>query len=193
MWRRSVPAIWSVSLGLPVPTPNPAYAGDKSSHTRLPDAPPTLVNDLLCGEGGIISTEPARRVMALARQVATSPELAALFAVQPDDGQLWRTLPATEAGASFRAAVQAYLDRFGDRCMNELKLETVTLGEDPTFLLRMVRAYAAQGNTDPEAARTRETTIRQRAEALVRERLRGARRRLYLDRGSLTEPVGDPA
>ncbi|HEV2131309.1 MAG TPA: PEP/pyruvate-binding domain-containing protein, partial [Longimicrobiaceae bacterium] len=32
----------------------------------LPDAPPTLANDLLCGEGKIISTEPARRVMELA-------------------------------------------------------------------------------------------------------------------------------
>ena len=46
----------------------------------LPEAPPTLVNDLLCGEGGIISTEPARRVMALARQVAETPALSAAFA-----------------------------------------------------------------------------------------------------------------
>jgi hypothetical protein len=51
----------------------------------LPDEPPTLVNDLLAGEGGMISTEPARRVMALAGQVAASPSLEALFR-RPDDG-----------------------------------------------------------------------------------------------------------
>ena len=42
-------------------------------------------NDLLCGEGGIISTEPARRVMALARPRAASPELSDLLAREPDD------------------------------------------------------------------------------------------------------------
>ena len=35
----------------------------------LPGAPPALANDLLCGEGGIISTEPARRVLALRGRV----------------------------------------------------------------------------------------------------------------------------
>ena len=48
----------------------------------LPGAPPALANDLLCGEGGIISTEPARRVMALARQVAASPGLTGLFTAE---------------------------------------------------------------------------------------------------------------
>jgi pyruvate,water dikinase len=38
----------------------------------LPGEPPTLVNDLLCGEGGVISTEPARLLMAMAREVAAT-------------------------------------------------------------------------------------------------------------------------
>ena len=142
-------------------------------------APPTLANDLLCGEGGIISTEPARRVMALARDLNASPEVAALFERERDDGRLWTRLSAEPAAAEFFAALQAYLERFGDRCMNELKLETVTLSEDPGFLLQMIRAYSAQGAVDPAEARAREVRIRTEAEAKVRAALSRWRRPLF--------------
>src|SRR5439155_2303961 len=58
----------------------------------LPGAPPTLANDLLCGEGGIISTEPARQVMALAQRVAQDPGLARRFAEESDPVVLLRNL-----------------------------------------------------------------------------------------------------
>ena len=133
----------------------------------LSGAPPTLVNDLLCGEGGIVSTEPARAVMALAREVAADPELSAAFAGERDAARLWRRLHEP-AFAPFAAKLEAYVARFGDRCMNELKLETVTLREDPGFLLEMVRAYAGHGVADPEAALAREKAIRAAAEARVK-------------------------
>ena len=64
--------------------------------------------------------------------------------------------------------------------MNELKLETVTLGEDPGFLLQMIRAYAAQETVDPEAARAREVRIRREAEAALRVRLGPLRRPIFM-------------
>jgi rifampicin phosphotransferase len=161
----------------------------------LPGEPATLVNDLLAGEGGMISTEPARRVMALAGQVAASPVLEELFHRHPDDADLLAALTperpeAADAGtavgpvgqddgAAFAAEVRAYLRRFGDRCANELKLETVTLSEDPVFLVSTIRSYWRQGATDPDASREREAGIRAAAEARVAERLTGARHRLF--------------
>ena len=145
----------------------------------LPGAPATLVNDLLCGEGGIVSTEPARRVMALARQVREAPELTAAFAAEPDDHELLSRLERLPQAAELVAKVRAYLDAFGDRCMEELKLETITLGEDPSFLIAMTRAYASQGTTDPEAAWERERAIRGAAEAQVDAGLGGVKRALY--------------
>jgi pyruvate,water dikinase len=145
----------------------------------LPDSPSTQANDLLCGEGGIISTEPARAVMALARQVADSPELSERFATQPDDHALWRRIEADPACAPLLAGMRAYVERFGDRCMEELKLETVTLHEDPSFVVQMIRAYAVRGTIDPEAARAREVRIRREAEAAVKARLAGLRRAVF--------------
>jgi pyruvate,water dikinase len=146
----------------------------------LPDSPPTLVNDLLAGEGGIISTEPARRVMALARDVAAAPALRAAFDRRADDRALWRDIDTADELRPLRESMGAYLDKFGDRCTNELKLETVTLGESPEFLVRMVRSYLRAGMTDPDAGREREREIRRAAEARVRASLRGPRRSVFL-------------
>jgi rifampicin phosphotransferase len=173
----------------------------------LPQEPATLTNDLLCGEGGVISTEPARRVMELARQVHRTPELHALFTRESDDLRLWSILAgadgdetegdhgsparrdstgALEALAQadpphpeFQAELVRYLDDFGNRCMNELKLETVTPHEDPSFLVEMVRAYVEAEAVDPEEGQAREADIRASAEARVRAGLRGPRRWIY--------------
>ena len=146
----------------------------------VPEAPPTLANDLLCGEGGIISTEPARRVMALARQVTDEPALAAAFASVPDDAALFARIDSDPALAAIRTALAAYIERFGDRCLEELKLETETLREDPTFLIQMVRSYASLGQADPEEAWRRELRIRQEGEARVLASLHGPRRWTFL-------------
>ena len=165
----------------------------------LPDEPPTLVNDLLAGEGGIISTEPARRVMALAAIAERTPEVARLFDVEPDDAAVLARLdeavrrvdadddPGPDTGAepdpavlaAFRGQLTDYLRKFGDRCANELKLETVTLSDDPVFLVASVRAYRRQGATDPGESREREREIRRSAEARVRAGLKPSRRPLF--------------
>jgi rifampicin phosphotransferase len=146
----------------------------------LPDEPPTLVNDLLAGEGGMISTEPARQVMALAGQVAASPALEALFAGHQDDNELLAALEDGGDGVQpFRQSVADYLRRFGDRCANELKLETITLSDEPDFLVATIRSYWRQGATDPDASRARESAIRASAEGRVHRRLGGLRRRAF--------------
>jgi pyruvate,water dikinase len=152
----------------------------------LPKAPPTLVNDLLCGEGGIISTEPARAVMSLAREVSQDRALREAFASLAPSGDrtgagmaLWERLHRDSEFRGFAVRLGAYVARFGDRCMEELKLETVTLAEDPSFLLQMIRAYAERGTINPDAALAHERDIRHRAEILVRGELTGTRRWVY--------------
>ena len=69
------------------------------------------------------------RVMAAI--AANDPALAAtLRAGRVDD-----ILRRASANAEFHAAYRAYLERFGDRCLDELKLESATLSDDPLPLL----------------------------------------------------------
>jgi pyruvate,water dikinase len=143
----------------------------------LPGSPPTLANDLLVGEGGIISTEPAKRVLAMAERVAADSALSAVFAAEGDDERLWRRLGSESAFAPFHGEVRAYLDQFGDRCANELKLETLTHGDDPSFIVRLIRTYAQAGTRQDSGHH--EAEVRAAAEATVRQRLGGVRQRVF--------------
>jgi rifampicin phosphotransferase len=145
--------------------------------TWLPQAPPTLVNDLLTHEGGIISTEPARRVLELATRAAADPAVAAHLAAEPDDTVLAARIAADPECSSFQTAIAEYLARFGDRCMNELKLETIPLSKEPGFLYQTIRGYLVGGVTLADPAR--EGEVRRAAETTVGAALRGWRLRLF--------------
>jgi pyruvate,water dikinase len=97
-----------------------------------------LVNDLLRGADGMVSTEPARLIGEMARLAAENPRLADLLR----RGELRDCLAELPRHHDFRARYLAYLRRFGDRCVNELKLESPTLHEDPLPLLRAVGSLA---------------------------------------------------
>jgi pyruvate,water dikinase len=136
------------------------------------DADGTLQNDLLCGEGGMISAEPAVRVKRLAELARAAPELGtALRAGTLDD--ISRTMTP-----AFRDEYHAYLDKFGDRCLEELKLESATLFDDPLLLLRSI-GQLAQREAAPVAHT--EAEIRGKAEARVTAALgyRPVRRLLF--------------
>lgn len=96
----------------------------------------SLHNDLLAGDGAIESIEPARWVQRLAGHVRGDTRLMEVFELQP--GEMIRRIRTQNEFASFRAELEDYLHRFGDRCMNELKLEEPNLRDDPTPLVRMI-------------------------------------------------------
>ncbi|NJO07947.1 MAG: hypothetical protein HC876_21860 [Chloroflexaceae bacterium] len=107
------------------------------------DAAGSLQNDLLAGEGGMVSAEPAVRVREMAIVAAQHPALVAALC----DGTLPAIRQAMAAVPTFARLYQAYLDRFGERCMEELKLESATLHDDPLILLRAVGRLAQAGPT----------------------------------------------
>jgi phosphohistidine swiveling domain-containing protein len=96
-----------------------------------------LHNDVMIGQGDIVSAEPAQRIARMGRMVAE----AGIGEALARDG-----MDALDDHPGIAAEVQSYLDRFGDRCTEELKLESIPLGEDPTSLLQAIAASAARGH-----------------------------------------------
>lgn len=121
----------------------------------------SLANDLVGGSGGLISTEPARLVEQLAALAAQHPAL--LAALVSADPAVFALSLRDPAHAAFATAYAAYLDRFGDRCMEELKLESPTLHDDPAPLLRSIAALASR----PAARARPRHAAREQAEARV--------------------------
>jgi rifampicin phosphotransferase len=139
------------------------------------DAGGALQNDLLCGEGGMISAEPAQRVKAMAAIAARTPELVRLL----NEAAAPEIIAGMAAYPDFQAEYEAYLARFGDRCMEELKLESATLHDDPMTLLRAVGQLALHPAADRPQGVERE--LRAKAEARVAQALGGRpfRRRIF--------------
>lgn len=138
----------------------------------------TLQNDLLCGEGGVESTEPTKAIMKLALEVRSSPALQALFEKTPAE-QIFLRLRSEPAFAVFHRKIEDYLEKYGSRCMNELKLEEKTLKDDPSFLFTMILNYLQRPDLNIEAMEARERAIRQKAERTVAGRLRFPKRQIF--------------
>lgn len=137
------------------------------------DTAGTLQNDLLTGEGGMISAEPALRVQALAQLAAGDDALVTLLCT----GTQHELRVALAERPAFAQQVQAYLDKFGDRCADELKLESPTLHANPLPLLRSIGQLAGRrpGQQTPLAPQTRagKPTQRVQAEQSVQATLAG--------------------
>ena len=99
-----------------------------------------LQNDLVGGEGGMVSAEPAIRMQGLARLAASDPVLLDRLR----GGTVEEIRLALEARPEFLNGCTAYLDRFGERTVNELKLESLTLHDDPLPLFRAIGALGSQ-------------------------------------------------
>jgi len=140
----------------------------------------SLQNDLVCGEGGIESTEPTRRLLDLARRARLDPELERFLREGPP-AEVAARLPAETRFRDFYAEVLDYLDRYGFRSMDELKLEEPSLSERPDFLYQVIANYLAMGDRmqDPEEAARRERRIRREAEERAFARLGPVRRWVF--------------
>ena len=109
-----------------------------------------LHNDLLVGDGEIESLEPVRQVNALARQVRADPAVGAMFSLS-DPETIMAQLRAQPECAGFMAQIDDYLRRYGDRCMNELKLEEPNLRDEPARLIKLISAAVDRQAATPAA------------------------------------------
>jgi phosphohistidine swiveling domain-containing protein len=116
------------------------------------DTDGTLQNDLLAHTGGIISAEPPRRIVRMAKLAAEVPDLPAMLVDQILPAK--EKLAALKRHGSLRAEFQLYLDDFGDRCLEELKLESPTVRDDASTLLSSIGALALRGNLPEEREET---------------------------------------
>ncbi|WP_063040170.1 PEP/pyruvate-binding domain-containing protein [Nocardia pseudovaccinii] len=131
----------------------------------------TLRNELFCGEEGVDSVDPVRSALALTATVRADAALRELFEGPLEPHEVWKALAQPEF-ADFRGACLRHIALFGDRTVDELKLETDPLGEHPERLVPMLRNYLRGGqNIDDMAAR--EKQIRRDAERTAARLFRG--------------------
>ncbi|MFZ5482457.1 MAG: PEP/pyruvate-binding domain-containing protein [Myxococcota bacterium] len=120
----------------------------------VPDAG-ELHNELLSGEGGLESTAPMHEAIALADVLRAHGIAAEDAATDPRSKPTWDT----------------WMAKYGDRCVNELKLETPSLRQDPSFLYETLRNYL---RNPPQLGAP--VDLRSKAEARAFAHVKGLRR-----------------
>jgi len=140
----------------------------------------TLHNDLLCGEGGIRSTAVTTELTAIAQMIEGRERLKGRF-VEATPGDALMLLRTDPEAAGIEAELSRYLRDFGVRSIDEMKLESVPIRDDPKFCISVIQSYLRTSLPDIAAQKRRERDIRMDAERTVARRLKA--------RGMLAYPL----
>jgi len=136
-----------------------------------------LQNDLLCAQGDLASTEPTSALMRIAAEIDRGDPAFREWFMSTPAREAWASMPARSARVHGR--VLEFLDRYGFRCANELKLEEIDLHEDPTFAIDALMGFIRTKNHSIEALAGRRRAIRANAEKIVQQKLTGLKLRCY--------------
>jgi len=128
-------------------------------------------NDLLMGVKGIITTEPARMIARMVKQIYAAPKLLDAFQ-KLTLKQLGHKLSSDPEFKILEEQVNQYIDQFGDRMVGELKLETVTYKQEPERFILVLQNYIRKELRPIRGESGTEVGIRQEAEKQVRAKFR---------------------
>lgn len=134
---------------------------------------PNIHNDLLCGSADIISTQPIHRSVEIATYISDTPYLKQVF-LSESAADIWQFLQDDQLPESEKAKlmIQAYITDFGERCVGELKLETISYTQDPTKFVHVLKSYVESGITTAKTSNQVEEQLRTEAEAVMKKALR---------------------
>lgn len=139
------------------------------------DSTGVLQNDLLSGEGDIKSTALITELTYLAKEIEKDQALKECL-VEVSAEEAYEIVQKTPKIAE---QLQRYLEVYGVRCINEMKLESTPIKDDPLFCIAMIQNYLRNSIPDPRQQEQREKQIRKDAENRLRTKLSGYRLWVY--------------
>ncbi len=135
-------------------------------------------NDLLAGNGNLESAEPTKKLIQITGKICKIPECKDLILNTPKDQSL-EALRQSCFQEIYRDVLE-YLDRFGFRCMSEMKLEQKDLHQDPGLLFVFLKNLINANQTDVTEYEKREKAIREKAEKGLQDNISGLKKLVYL-------------
>ncbi|MBI3234476.1 MAG: phosphoenolpyruvate synthase, partial [Bacteroidetes bacterium] len=129
---------------------------------------PHLHNDLVSGSADVISTQPAEWSLKIAGNIRAQQDCFELF-TKHNEYHIWKEL---QLGAfpDIYQSIQKYIKAWGDRCVGELKLETITYHQQPQLYIKILKSYL-KSTTQQKGSTT--NNHRTDAEALMMKTLSG--------------------
>ena len=131
-----------------------------------------IQNNLLSGEEGIESTEPTKLLLRMCDYIRKNHELEEKIKTT-ENAVLLDVIQAQDA--DFYQQCLTYIELYGDRTMGELKLESITLRQDSSFMFAILKNFLSKSDLTLATLAANEAKFRSEAEAsvipLVRKKL----------------------
>ncbi|QUM89821.1 phosphoenolpyruvate synthase [Moritella sp. 36] len=126
--------------------------------------PDVVQNNLLSGEEGIESTEPTKFLLRMCGYLRQHEEMKNLV-LEGENSKLLGLIQTRDP--QFYSQCMDYIERFGDRTIGELKLESITLRQDSSFMFAILKNFLANPDLSLESLAKNESKFRKEAEELV--------------------------
>ncbi len=137
-----------------------------------------LHNKLLCGEREMESVKPLHSLLKITAVILKSDTYQKLFSSN-NNSTIWNRIQTAILYTELKQMFNSYLADFGDRGIEELKLEKVTFHQNPELLIELIKKYCKQ-NLSINILQQNEIKIRKAAEQIVRKDLSNPFNRLVL-------------
>jgi phosphohistidine swiveling domain-containing protein len=125
----------------------------------------TLHNELLSGANDIISTEPVQLGLKISEMVLKNEKAKQLF-TENEESIIWKKIHEPEFH-EILAAIKSYLNKWGERIVGELKLESITYSQNPESYIRVIKSYVLKGLDTSNFAFSNQENLRMQAEEKV--------------------------
>lgn len=97
-----------------------------------------LISDILSKQGNVESAKQSEDLLSLVKEIRREPTLYNIFKESSTD-ELVRKLNSNSL--IIFSKLNSYINKYGARSMDELKLETITMQQDPSFLINIIKQY----------------------------------------------------
>jgi pyruvate,water dikinase len=126
--------------------------------------PEVIQNNLLSGEEGIESTEPTKMLLRMCDYLRKTPSTQQL--VLKSENSVLLALIQTQ-DHDFYQQCQKYIELYGDRTMGELKLESITLRQDSSFMFAILKNFLVKEDLTLATLAENEAKFRSESEETV--------------------------
>jgi len=145
-----------------------------------------LQNDLLCGEGDIRSTDLIHQLLYLAKKIQKNIMINDFF-LESFPEEILGKINNDPGWDEIKTDFNRYLEDYGNRFIEEMKLESIPLKDNPEFCLSVIKNYLRGKVPDPDRQKAHTRSVRTTAEAALHKKLKSDFLKLWIYRKILNQ------
>ena len=129
-----------------------------------------LSNDLLAHSDDIVSVLPMKKSLEIAKLISENIATKNLFLNNPPE-VVWESMK-NKNDDLIANKINEFIDAFGERCLGELKLETISYTQAPEKYIKILQSYVKNPESLESLGSNKSSELRAQAYTTVKEKLR---------------------